>query len=356
MKTVPTPARLNTLKALMAACLVAAASHAAAGDFLVVIPVKGRATVYDNISVTLNSYTLPSGQVGASYAGFDFNNLLTVTGDSSYTGTGVAWAIKSGSLPAGLALGADGRLTGTPSASGNASFTVGATYRTKEGSQMYSLSIAPGTPVAALSLTNYAFPSVLQGSTQPSAFKPITLSNTGTAPLNISSVSFTGANASKFAIANNPCGSSLPAKSSCTIDIQATNWSSGSYSATLSIVTAELGTKTVTVSSATDPFYMHQNLSPGGATNGLVVVQTNGVQWGPAVTSLNPITSIALVNGSGTTWTSSSIGGDYNTMSNYIWYTWRTATFAVMPPSGYYTLKALNSTGDVIGQQTVIVP
>lgn len=48
----------------MVACLVAAASQTVAGDFLVVVPVKGRASIYDSIYVTLKALNSTGGVIG----------------------------------------------------------------------------------------------------------------------------------------------------------------------------------------------------------------------------------------------------------------------------------------------------
>src|SRR4029077_3778512 len=51
-----------------------------------------------------------------------------------------------------------------------------------------------------------------------SAVQSANLSNTGTAALTITSIGFTGANASEFAQTNN-CGSSLAVNANCTISV-----------------------------------------------------------------------------------------------------------------------------------------
>ena len=67
--------------------------------------------------VAVSTSTLPAGTTGQAYS-----QTLAATG-----GTGpYAWSISSGSLPVGVSLGADGSITGTPSATGTASFTVSA--------------------------------------------------------------------------------------------------------------------------------------------------------------------------------------------------------------------------------------
>jgi plastocyanin len=59
--------------------------------------------------------TLPVGTVGTAYS----TTLKAAGGDSPLT-----WTVSSGALPAGLKLSAAGRISGRPSASGTATFTV----------------------------------------------------------------------------------------------------------------------------------------------------------------------------------------------------------------------------------------
>ena len=65
--------------------------------------------------IAIATSTLADGHTGAPY-------LATL---SSVGGAGpVTWSITGGALPAGLALGGDGRISGTPTASGSSTFTV----------------------------------------------------------------------------------------------------------------------------------------------------------------------------------------------------------------------------------------
>ncbi|HMX26525.1 MAG TPA: putative Ig domain-containing protein, partial [Blastocatellia bacterium] len=69
-------------------------------------------------TINITPTTLPSGNVGAAY-----NQSLTANGGTpAYTFT-----LASGLLPAGLSLGANGAVTGTPLASGASAFTVAVT-------------------------------------------------------------------------------------------------------------------------------------------------------------------------------------------------------------------------------------
>jgi len=138
-------ARGPALRSVAAAALLAASAAAAASAasaFYVVVPVPNRTAAAQNIAVSLGGTSLPAAMVGQPYAAFDFNRLLAVTGDPGYFGYGVRWSVASGSLPAGLTLGADGRLSGTPTGAGTSTFQVMASYKTKAGQQSYQIVVA----------------------------------------------------------------------------------------------------------------------------------------------------------------------------------------------------------------------
>ncbi|MFN0106645.1 MAG: putative Ig domain-containing protein [Bryobacteraceae bacterium] len=95
-------------------------------------------------ALSVSPATLPNGTVGIAY-----NQALTATGAVG----AVTWAVASGTLPAGLTLGAaTGSISGTPTAAGSFVFAVQATdSQGQTGSRSYSvtasgiLSIAPAT-------------------------------------------------------------------------------------------------------------------------------------------------------------------------------------------------------------------
>lgn len=91
-----------------------------------------------NLTVNLAEGTPVTGVVGQPYT-YDLKQLLTVTGDSAYTGTGVTWSVVSNSLPPGLYLTVDGKIGGTPTASGTGNVTARATYRGINGQQTYQV-------------------------------------------------------------------------------------------------------------------------------------------------------------------------------------------------------------------------
>jgi uncharacterized repeat protein (TIGR03803 family) len=86
------------------------------------------------------SSPLPNGAVNQAYS----QTLAAGGGAPPYT-----WSISAGSLPAGLSLGTSGAITGTPSATGTASFTVQVTDNNSASSTAaFNLTIyAQGTPV-----------------------------------------------------------------------------------------------------------------------------------------------------------------------------------------------------------------
>lgn len=139
---------------IAASILIGLSSPAQAADYFLVVPVKGRAAAATPISVSLNTYTLPSAVEGVPYS-FDLKPLLSVTGDPAYAGDGVTWSTVSSTLPAGLQLLANGLIAGTPIASGTGVLTARASYKTKSGEQSYSLVVASANKTLVLQAGGY---------------------------------------------------------------------------------------------------------------------------------------------------------------------------------------------------------
>lgn len=95
-----------------------------------------------DITVALASATLPTALLATPYSGYNFNDVLTVSGEAAFANGGVTWSLASGTLPTGLTLNADGTISGTPSEAGTQSFTVQAAYKSRTGQQQYSLYVA----------------------------------------------------------------------------------------------------------------------------------------------------------------------------------------------------------------------
>jgi hypothetical protein len=115
-------------------------------------------------SITVNPASLANGTAGVAYGPVG----LTQAG-----GLGaVTWAVTTGALPAGMTLGADGVLSGTPTVTGTFPFTVTVTDANGcTGSRAYSLTI--DCPVIALS------PASLGNGTAGVAYGPVALTQTG---------------------------------------------------------------------------------------------------------------------------------------------------------------------------------
>ncbi|KVP75197.1 hypothetical protein WJ96_05420 [Burkholderia ubonensis] len=173
-------------KSILAALLAASSISALASTYYVVVPVPNRTATAGNILVSLNPYSLPAGIVGRAYAGFDFNSALQVLGDPSYTPAPVRWSVVGGTLPAGLSLGADGKLTGTPTAASSSSFQVMAAYKTKAGQQSYQVLVVD----IAISLAAATLPDGVQGAAYSYDLKP-RLTVTGDSRFTMSQVTWT---------------------------------------------------------------------------------------------------------------------------------------------------------------------
>jgi hypothetical protein len=148
-------------KSIIAAVLAATSLCALANDYYLVVPVPHRHANATEIQVLLNAYALPPAQAGQAYEGFDFASVLQVSGDPAFDASSVRFAVSSGALPTGMSLSAAGKLSGTPSQAGPASFEVAATYKTKDGKHTYQLDVAAAIVV---SLTSATLPTVQVGS------------------------------------------------------------------------------------------------------------------------------------------------------------------------------------------------
>ncbi|MBE7184515.1 MAG: autotransporter domain-containing protein [Methylobacterium mesophilicum] len=110
--------------------------------------------------------TLPAGTVAATYS----QTLTASGGTGTYT-----YSIANGTLPAGLALAADGTLAGTPTAGGAFGFTVQAADGNGfTGTRAYTLAI--GAPTIALA------PASLPDATRNVAYSQTFTASGGTAP------------------------------------------------------------------------------------------------------------------------------------------------------------------------------
>jgi hypothetical protein len=120
------------------------------------------------ITISLASAQLPGGEQGATYR-YDLKPKLAIAGDAAYSGAGVTWSVASGTLPAGLSLGSDGVITGTPTAENSGTpFTIQAAYKTKTGQQAYAVVVGAIT----ITLTSAQLPGGEQGAAYTYDLKP----------------------------------------------------------------------------------------------------------------------------------------------------------------------------------------
>lgn len=128
-------------KVLIATLLALSGVSVQAANYYVVVPVTKKQPA---ISVALQADNLPQAEAQLPYPGFDFKNLLQVTGDVGFDPGLATWSMVSGALPAGIALDSgSGTLAGTPSTAGTYDFSVKAIYKTKTAQQSYQLVTAP---------------------------------------------------------------------------------------------------------------------------------------------------------------------------------------------------------------------
>ena len=109
-----------------------------------------------------------------------------------------------------------------------------------------NFTVTSGSSSVSLSPTSLDFGSQVVNTT--SAAKKLSLTNSGSSTLNISTVSITGTNSGDFA-QTNTCGASVAAGASCTISVTFTPTATGTRSASLSITdNASPSTQTISLS------------------------------------------------------------------------------------------------------------
>jgi large repetitive protein len=91
-------------------------------------------------ALSITTSGLPLATVGAAYS-----TTLSASGGSGAK----SWTIASGSLPAGLSLGSNGVLSGTPTAPGTTSFTANVSSGGANSQRQFSLAVAAALQIAA---------------------------------------------------------------------------------------------------------------------------------------------------------------------------------------------------------------
>jgi hypothetical protein len=191
------------------------------------------------------SLTFPSTQQGVGSAG----QVVTLT-SSGAAALHISSVTMTGANPGDFAMTS----TCSGAIAANASCTVTVTFLPiASGSRNASISIADdapdspqivpimgtgagtqtGKPAVTLAPSTVSFASIAQGSTSPA--QSITVTNSGTASLHISSVQIGGANPSDFGMNNGCAPSAYAVSASCAIALTFTPSAAGTRSATLTV-------------------------------------------------------------------------------------------------------------------------
>ncbi len=179
-------------------------------------------------------------------------------------------------------------ITFTPEAAGARSASLSVTDDASGSPQAATLS---GTGVAAqVSLNPTAVSFGSQNVNTTSAAQTITLSNTGSAVLSITSIAVTGTNAGDFA-QTNTCGTSVAAGSSCTISVAFTPQATGPRSASLSLTDNASDSPQTPALSGTGVGVAQASLNPSSVSFGSQNVKTTSA---PQTITLSNAGSAAL--------------------------------------------------------------
>ena len=237
------------------------------------IALSGSTPTGSTASFSPTLVTFPATAVGSTSAAqtVTFTNTGTApmaVSSFTFTGTNAAEFLIAGkSCGTSLAAGASCTLSLTfkPTASGAATATFKATDNASNSPQTVALSgSTPTGSTASFSPTSVTFPATAVGST--SAAQTVTFTNTGTAPMSVSSFTFTGTNATEFLIAGKTCGTSLAAGASCTLSLAFKPTATGTATATFKATdNATNSPQTVALSGST-PTSTTASLSPAALT------------------------------------------------------------------------------------------
>ena len=151
---------------------------------------------------------------------------ITVTGDFQQTNTCGTAVAAGGTCIVGV--------TFAPTTEGTRSGTITVVDNAPGSPHSVSLSGSGGAtaPAVGFAPTSLTFSGRLVGSTSP--VQTATLTNTGNATLNISTIAVTGTNAGDFS-QTTTCGTSVSAGASCTVSVIFTPLAAGSRSASISV-------------------------------------------------------------------------------------------------------------------------
>jgi hypothetical protein len=183
------------------------------------------------VSLSPTSLTFPAQLVGTS--GSAQNVTLKNTGNASLTMTSITVSgnfSQTNTCGSSVAVGGSCTLsvTFTPTATGTRTGIVTITDNASPTTQTVSLTGTGTAPVVSLSPTSLTFPAQAVGGS--SSAQSVTLSNTGSATLSITSITVSG-NFSQ----TNTCGSSVAVGGSCTLSVTFTPTATGTRTGVVTI-------------------------------------------------------------------------------------------------------------------------
>ena len=126
----------------------------------------------------------------------------------------------------------------------------------------------PGTPIVKLAPSNVSFGAVTQGAVVPAQL--IALTNSGTGPLHIASVTLVGANSSDFRLTNNCAAAAYAAGTSCTLGVSISPVATGARTASVTIADDSSNSpQSIALSATVNPAFV---ISPAAAGSTSVTV------------------------------------------------------------------------------------
>jgi len=266
----------------------------------VILSGTGAASPKSVASVSPASVTFPSQTVNATSTAIAVTLSNTGTAALAISGVGISGAdaaefTQTNTCGSTLAAGANClvNVSFTPTATGARSAQLQITDNAAGSPQSITLSgtgTATPIPIATISPASLTFPSQTVKTTSTPAL--VTLSNTGSAALTLTSIGIAGANAAEFA-QTNTCGTTLAAAATCSVNITFTPSATGARSAQLQIIDNAAGSpQSITLSgTGTATPIPIATISPASLTFPSQTVKTTST---PALVTLSNTGSAAL--------------------------------------------------------------
>jgi len=270
------------------ACFSGDGANDAASDGTASVTVQAGATANFTLSASPNTVSVAQGASGTS--------TITVTDVNGFTGS---VSLTASGLPTGVTATFNPTSTASTStltlaasataATGTVTVTIKGVSGSLTNTTTLSLTVnaSTGTPTITLTPASLAFGNVIVDAT--SAAKNVTLKNTGTATLNISSIVPSGDFALKTS--SKPCGSTLAAAKTCVISVTFTPKALGALTGNITITDNASGSPQTVPLTGTGT--VQATLTPATAT---YAAQTVGTTSAAKVFTLANKQSVALTS------------------------------------------------------------